>query len=226
MAAAPSRPFHRAIVLEPTRAELYDELGTVFVQQQKFADAAAHLKKQKRSLPMRFRRTCIWECCANNSSCPNRPSGVARRVADGPGQCASPLLFGAACCARKITGPGSLGISCRLQAQPEFPEALHDLGLLLQRSGDVEEAATVFRKLTTLQPDNADAHSNLGLTLVQIGDGKGSVKEFETALRLRPGDSGYLKNWAWPICRSPILMRPWNSQRSAQSDARRRHAAL
>ena len=83
-----------------------------------------------------------------------------------------------------------------LEAQPDFPEALNSLGLLLQRSGDVEEAATTYRKLTTLQPDNADAHSNLGLTLLQMGDGKGAIKEFENALRLRPDDGGFPeKSW-------------------------------
>ena len=37
-------------------------------------------------------------------------------------------------------------------------------------------------------------HNNLGLALIQVGDAGSSIPEFQTALRLRPNDSGYQGN--------------------------------
>ena len=49
-----------------------------------------------------------------------------------------------------------------VKLQPNLAEAQTQLGLLLQRTGDVQAAVAAFQRVVRLEPDDPDAHNNLG----------------------------------------------------------------
>jgi predicted O-linked N-acetylglucosamine transferase (SPINDLY family) len=56
-----------------------------------------------------------------------------------------------------------------LQAAPDHPEALHALGLILSRRGELEAAIDFMSRSVAARPDNAAFHTNLGLALAAAG---------------------------------------------------------
>lgn len=60
-------------------------------------------------------------------------------------------------------------------------------GLRALESGQLQEAADLFRKGLALAPDDPKLLHRLGTALFMEGDAAGSVRQFEQALRLAPG---------------------------------------
>ncbi len=56
----------------------------------------------------------------------------------------------------------------------------------LQRKGSLREAATEYRALLAISPDNARALANLGVVLAQLGEYSEAIRSYEKALRLDP----------------------------------------
>jgi tetratricopeptide (TPR) repeat protein len=64
--------------------------------------------------------------------------------------------------------------------------ALHNLGILRARLGEVEAALALIRRALELQPDSAEAHNSLGNALVAAGRHQEAVAAFSTAVSLKP----------------------------------------
>lgn len=62
-----------------------------------------------------------------------------------------------------------------------------NLGIALQRKGDLEEALTCFRRALKLKPDFADAMHNGGLLLRDLGRPGEALAMLERAVSLKPG---------------------------------------
>ena len=56
----------------------------------------------------------------------------------------------------------------------------------LQKKGALQEAATEYRALLKISPDNARALANLGVVLAQLGEYPEAIASYEKALRLEP----------------------------------------
>jgi Flp pilus assembly protein TadD len=63
---------------------------------------------------------------------------------------------------------------------------LNEVGLELLRQGNMEEAASSFRKSLALQPDYPEASYNLGAVLVKKGQVDEGIKALEQAVLLKP----------------------------------------
>ena len=74
-----------------------------------------------------------------------------------------------------------------LRIDPDFPEALSNLGATLANLGRLDEAIGEFRRLLSLRPDYAEAHNNLGVALGRAGRKAEAMEEYRTELRLEPG---------------------------------------
>jgi len=74
-----------------------------------------------------------------------------------------------------------------LLEQPDQPDALHLLGIILSQRGQHEAALELLRKAVMIQPRSADFQSNLGIVLASLGRTQEAIEAFERALRLRPG---------------------------------------
>ena len=64
------------------------------------------------------------------------------------------------------------------------------------QSGQMDEAATAFRKATDLDPTDAEAWNSLGVVLVRAGDTGKGIECFRRALRAVPGHSEAHRNLA------------------------------
>ena len=63
----------------------------------------------------------------------------------------------------------------------------HDnLGILLRRKGQLDEAIAHFQKALEIQPDNARVHNNLGNALLQNGQLDEAIAHFQKALEIQP----------------------------------------
>lgn len=73
-----------------------------------------------------------------------------------------------------------------LAAQPRHPHALHMLGLIVQRQGDLNRATGLLRKAAESAPNSAEIQSHLGEALRAAGDAEGAVRAGRMAAELAP----------------------------------------
>lgn len=76
-----------------------------------------------------------------------------------------------------------------LDAAPGLPSALLGLGVLLARSGRLEEAIACYRKALAAWPDYMEARYDLGEALALAGRLPEAAQEFAGTLRLRPDNA-------------------------------------
>ena len=87
----------------------------------------------------------------------------------------------------------------------ENADVHYNLGVLLSKSKQYEQAATEFRKVIELRPDDAEAYYNLGVIYAEhLPDREKAMAHFRRYLQLKPGatDAGwvqqYIASWqAW-----------------------------
>ncbi|MBS4095591.1 MAG: glycosyltransferase [Sulfuricella sp.] len=73
-----------------------------------------------------------------------------------------------------------------LQHQPDYPDALHLLGVIALQVGKPEVAADLIGKAVGVAPDAADYYPNLGEALRQLGKLDEAVAAFRRAIALNP----------------------------------------
>jgi len=74
-----------------------------------------------------------------------------------------------------------------LFAEPEFPEAMEKLGIVLAKRGDTDGAIRLFKNiLSSFSTENPSTHINLGNAYVISGRFGPAKKEYERALYLNP----------------------------------------
>jgi len=73
-----------------------------------------------------------------------------------------------------------------LRLFPDYPEAHNNLGCLLQRAGQVEEAIRHHREAVRLMPDFPLGHHNLGAALERAGRVAEAIGHYREAIRLHP----------------------------------------
>jgi tetratricopeptide (TPR) repeat protein len=73
-----------------------------------------------------------------------------------------------------------------LRLKPDFADAHNSLGTALRDQGRFEEAAASFRRALQLKPIFPDAYSNLGVAVLAQGQVDEAVANYQQALRLRP----------------------------------------
>ncbi|MFQ5785974.1 MAG: tetratricopeptide repeat protein [Alphaproteobacteria bacterium] len=81
-----------------------------------------------------------------------------------------------------------------LHFQPDNPEALSLMGLLLHQTGRDEAAVEVLHRALARRPDFAEAHVNLGHALRAQGRLEEAARHFERAVTLKPGFAGAYNN--------------------------------
>ena len=70
----------------------------------------------------------------------------------------------------------------------QAPPVLTNYGLVVQASGQLDEAVAAFRSVIDLTPGDANAHFNLGNALMDAGEAEGAAGAFRTCVQLSPRD--------------------------------------
>lgn len=73
-----------------------------------------------------------------------------------------------------------------LEINPQYPEALNDLGTLLTSAGKYPEAVGHFSNALTLNPNYSEAHNNLALALTHLNRFPEAIDHYKTAISLNP----------------------------------------
>ena len=73
-----------------------------------------------------------------------------------------------------------------LRLNPDYANAHYNLGVVLQRKGDLEGAERSFRAALRINPKDVSAHFNLGIVLEKKGDLEGAERSYRAAVRLNP----------------------------------------
>jgi Tfp pilus assembly protein PilF len=81
-----------------------------------------------------------------------------------------------------------------LQLRPNFYEAAFNLGVLLQKMGQLESAAECYRRTVQLRPDYVPAWCNLGVALRDAGRIAEAIESLREARRLQPDSISALNN--------------------------------
>ena len=77
---------------------------------------------------------------------------------------------------------------------PNNDNAHVNVGLALDKQGNLEAAIREYREALRLNPNNDLAHYNLGMALDDKGDLQGAIGEYTEALRLNPGNENAHNN--------------------------------
>ena len=73
-----------------------------------------------------------------------------------------------------------------LRLNPNYYQALNNLGVAFSESGRPQDAIPCFEKALRLAPDYADAHNNLGNALVAVDQPEEAIKHYQRAMQLNP----------------------------------------
>ena len=73
-----------------------------------------------------------------------------------------------------------------LTLNPQHPQALHLLGVIVATAGDPAEGVQLIRRSLALAPDNPLALYNLGNVLMQQGHSEEALAHYDAALQLKP----------------------------------------
>lgn len=84
-----------------------------------------------------------------------------------------------------------------LPAEAFDEEALNALGYRLLRQGMVEEALGIFRFNVELYPESGNPYDSLGEALIATGDLEGALENYETSVRLDPGNDNGVAMITW-----------------------------
>jgi predicted O-linked N-acetylglucosamine transferase (SPINDLY family) len=76
-----------------------------------------------------------------------------------------------------------------LALQPNHPDALHRLGMLMDHTGRPDAAVELIQRAIQLRPNLPGAHSNLGNALANAGRIDEAIASHRTALRLDPNSA-------------------------------------
>ena len=72
-------------------------------------------------------------------------------------------------------------------AQPDFPEALNNLGIFFGRQGDLDRAQTYFQQAVDKRADYGEAANNLALVLAARGRRRQGLGRIAEAVGRQPG---------------------------------------
>ncbi len=77
-----------------------------------------------------------------------------------------------------------------LASAPRHVDALYGLARAVQAERDYAQAVEIYRRLLTVQPNEAAAHIGLGVCLLERGDKDAALKALGTAVRIAPRMQG------------------------------------
>jgi tetratricopeptide (TPR) repeat protein len=157
--------FQRALREEPSSAEAFYGLGSVYLQQQKNAEAREN-----------FERTVRLR---------SRYPGTLPRAWNNLG-----ILAGR----EGSTDEAIRNFRRALEMDPDYLVALVNLGNAYRQKKSWEEAKSVLRQAVEIKPEDAEANYGLGMVFAQLDDAERAYQYLQKALTARPAYPEALNN--------------------------------
>ena len=73
-----------------------------------------------------------------------------------------------------------------LEIKPAYAGVHHNLGLVLLRKGDTENAIVHFQEALRINKNYAEVYNSLGAAMLSKGEIKKAISQFRQALRIKP----------------------------------------
>ena len=188
-----------AIAASPKNAAFYDQLGSIYAQQQNWPMAEDSFQRSIQIDPA-FAMAHLHLGVALESAAQGRPGTdeqwtsaleeLNKAVSLAPESASAQLELGKALV---NAGRDEDAISHFRKAStldPPAVEADNQLAMALQRTGAVADAIPLFEKVIGAQPQNGPALTNLALALVQTGKAKDAIAYCQRALAMDTNDPG------------------------------------
>jgi protein O-GlcNAc transferase len=175
-----------ALATDSQNADLHDELGSLYAQQKKWAEAQDEFAAAVRLNPD---LTVAHLHLGLAMQAQGEKKGIAELALAAqmaPQSAAIAMELGKALAANGQDEQGIAVFQHVLELDPGSIAASYQLALTLQRSNKVQEAILLLKKVVTAQPNNAEALTNLGMALCQAQQAKDGVLFLQRATALAP----------------------------------------
>jgi protein O-GlcNAc transferase len=194
--AAAATHLQEAIAATSKPAELYDELGSLYAQQQQWQPAQDAFSQAIQIDPSLATAHLHLGVAIENAS-PSDAGRMQRAMEEltRAAQLAPENAIVQVELGRALTNSGRDD-----EAIPHFEqarkldssaiEATNQLAMALQRTGAVQNAIPLFEQVVSAQPQNTAALSNLAVALIQTGKAKEAIVYCQRVLTIAPGDAG------------------------------------
>jgi protein O-GlcNAc transferase len=185
-----------SIAADPKNAEWRDELGSLYAQQQDWANARDAFAAAIELDPAMAAAHMHLGVALKSQQQPGALDELAKAYQLAPQSPVVAVEYGEALAG---AGQDELAIPVlqhALELSPNSTDAGYQLGLALQRSNRVQEAIPLFQKAAAAEPNNAEILTNLGMALCQAQQTKDAVPILKHAVALTPDNATAHQNLA------------------------------
>jgi protein O-GlcNAc transferase len=186
-----------AIAASPKNASLYDQLGSIYAQQQNWLPAQTSFRKSIEIDPAPAIAHLHLGLALESRETPPDAAQLQSAIEE---LTTATRLAPESATAQLELGKALVEAGRDEEAIPHFEqasrldtsavEAANQLAMAFQRTGAVQSAVPLFEKVIAAQPQNVSALSNLALALVQTGKAKDAISYCQKALTIQPNDPG------------------------------------
>jgi tetratricopeptide (TPR) repeat protein len=183
--------FQQALRDEPSSAEAYYGLGSVYLQQQKNAEARENFERSVRlqaSYPGTVPRA--WSnlgiLAAREGSSDEAVRNFRRALEIDPDYQVAWVNLGSAYRQKKDWKEAAAALRQALALRPEDPEANYGLGMVFAQLNETEQAYLYIQKALAARPVYPEALNNLGVLYLRTKRVEEAEKSFQEAIRVAP----------------------------------------
>ncbi len=177
----------RVLEIEPDSPHGHNDLGNVFMQQGRVAEALEHFM---RATQLRPEFAHAWGnlgvALAANGRDDEAITAFQRALAIDPALDQAEGNLGVALMRRGDTTGALNHLNAALRTNPDNADAHVNMGNVLVRSGRPADAASHYASAVAIRPDHADAELNWGVALAMQGLLPDAIGHFRRALTLNP----------------------------------------
>ena len=177
----------KAVELNPTHAEGYNNIGSIFERKGKLNEAIA---SYKRALELKPDYLLVCESLADvlheHGQLDEAVDIYKRALNLKPDHPAILINLGIALRELRKTNEAVTCFKRALELKSDYPQAHNNLGIALKDQGKLDKAITSFKRALELKSDYPQAHNNLGIVLKDQGKLNEAVASLKRALELIP----------------------------------------
>ncbi|WP_263359222.1 tetratricopeptide repeat protein [Acidicapsa ligni] len=192
-ALAATKQFHEAtkemkeaVERNPNNAELQDELGSLYAQQQDWPDAEHVFSLVVESRPEYAIAHLHLGLALQAENKAGSLDELAKAYQLAPTSSMIALQFGTSLAKADQDEQALPVLKHAMELNPASVEVGYQLALVLQRTGQLDEAIALLRKAASVSPQNIEIQINLGMALCQAQKAKDAVPILQRAVESAP----------------------------------------
>jgi len=189
--------FQSALGDDPTSAEAQYGLGSVYLNQNKYAEARASFERVLKLTPGPGIKLSAWNNLGIIAMREDRTSEAVgyfqEALRQSPDYWIALENLGNAYRQQKRWDDARAALERAVAIRPADPEANYRLAMIYAQTEDTERAYQYLQKVLTLRPAYPEALNNLAVLYLRTGRRDAAVAKFEECIRVAPGfDQSYL----------------------------------